>query len=109
MTEISFKEFQKLDLRIGKILSANKVENSRNLIRMQVSFGSEQMQAVAGLAQHYKPGQVIGNKYIFICNLEHKKFLGIESQCMILAAEDRKGNVVLLCPETDIEEGSKVM
>jgi len=108
MTEISFKEFQQIDLRIGKVLSAERVENSRNLIRMQVDFGSEQRQAVAGLAQQYKPEQLVGNKYMFICNLERKKFMGFESQCMIFAAEDSKGNIVLMRPERDVEEGSKV-
>ena len=108
MAEISFKEFQQLNLRIGKIITAEKIENARNLIKMQVDFGSEKRQAVAGLAQQYKPEQLIGNKYVFICNLEHRKFMGIESECMIFAAEDSKGNIRLLRPEGDIEEGSKV-
>ena len=106
--EIPFKEFQKLDLRIGKVVEAEKVENSRNLIKLQIDFGSEQRQAVAGLAQHCEPGQLIGKKYMFICNLERKKMMGIESQCMIFAAEDSKGNLALIVPEKDIEVGSKI-
>lgn len=106
--EISFKNFQKLDLRIGKVIEAKKVENSRNLIKLQIDFGSEQRQAVAGLAQQYEPEQLIGKKYMFICNLERKKMMGIESECMIFAAEDSEGNLALMVPEKDIEVGSKI-
>jgi len=106
--KISFKEFQELDLRIGKVVEAERVEGSRNLIRLVVDFGIEKRQAVAGLARQYTPEELVGNKYIFICNLEHKKMMGIESECMIFAAEDTQGNIVLLRPERDIEAGSKV-
>ena len=106
--EISFEEFQKLDMRIGKILDANQIPGSRNLIRMIVDFGTEKRQAVAGLLQWYKPENLVGKKCAFILNLQRRKFMGIESQCMILAAEDEKGNVVVLQPEKDIAEGSKI-
>ena len=105
---ITFDEFQKLDLRIGKIISAERVEGSKNLVKIQVDFGSEKRQAVAGIAQYYKPEELVGNKYMFILNLEPKKLMGIESQCMIFAADDGKGKIVLLKPEKDIEVGSKV-
>ncbi|MGB9756236.1 MAG: methionine--tRNA ligase, partial [Candidatus Bathyarchaeales archaeon] len=88
--EISFEEFQKLDMRIGKILEANQIPGSRNLIRMIVDFGTEKRQAVAGLLQWYKPEQLVGKKCAFILNLQRRKFMGVESQCMILAAEDEK-------------------
>jgi len=106
--EISFQEFQKLDMRVGKVLEANQVPGSRNLIRMIVDFATEKRQAVAGLLQWYKPEDLVGNKYAFILNLQRRKFMGIESQCMILAAEDDKGNVVCLRPEKEIREGSKI-
>ena len=106
--EISFKEFQELDLRIGKVLKAEAVEGSRNLIRMDVDFGTEKRQCVAGLKQYYQPEEIEGNKYMFILNLERKKFMGLESQCMIFAADDEKGNIVLMEPEKDVEIGSKV-
>lgn len=108
MAEISFKDFQKLDLRIGKIIEAERIPESRNLIKMIVDFGTEKRQSVAGLSQWYKPEELIGKKYMFILNLEKKKFMSVESQCMIFAAEDSKGNVVLVKPEKDVEEGSKV-
>jgi len=106
--EISFEEFQKIDMRIGKVLEANQIPGSRNLIRMIVDFGNEKRQAVAGLLQWYKPENLVGKKYAFILNLQRRKFMGFESQCMILAAEDEKGNVVVLQPEKDIAEGSKI-
>jgi methionine--tRNA ligase beta chain len=106
--EIPFDEFQKLDLRIGKITEANQIPGSRNLIRMTVDFGTEKRQAVAGLLQWYKPEQLVGKKGAFILNLQRRKMMGVESQCMIFAAEDDKGNVVVLQPEKDIAEGSKI-
>jgi methionyl-tRNA synthetase len=108
MAEISFAQFKELDLRVGKVLEAEQIPNSRNLLKLIVDFGSEKRQAVTGLVGYYKPEELVGNKYVFILNLEKKKFLGVESQCMILAAEDGKGNVVLIKPEKDIEEGSKI-
>lgn len=106
--EISFEEFQKLDLRIGKISEANQIPGSRNLIKMIVDFGTEKRQAVAGLLQWYKPEDLVGRKCTFILNLQRRKLMGVESQCMIFAAEDDKGNVVILQPEKDIAEGSKI-
>lgn len=106
--EISFEEFQKLDFRVGKIMEANQVPGSRNLIRMIADFGTEKRQAVAGLLQWYKPEELAGRKCAFILNLQRRKLMGVESQCMILAAEDNKGNVIVLQPEKDIEEGSKI-
>ena len=106
--EVSFVEFQKLDMRVGKVLEANLIPGSRNLIRMIVDFGNEKKQAVAGLLQWHKPEELVGKKYVFILNLQRRKFMGIESQCMILAAENDKGNVVCLQPEKDIEQGSKI-
>lgn len=106
--EISFVEFQKFDMRVGQVLEANQVPGSRNLIRIIVDFGDEKRQAVAGLLQWYKPEELVGKKYAFILNLQRRKLMGIESQCMILAAEDDNGNVVCLQPEKNIEQGSKI-
>ena len=105
---ISFEEFQKLDLRIGKITEANQIPGSRNLIRVVVDFGMEKRQAVAGLLQWYKPQDLVGKKCVFILNLQKRKVMGVESQCMILAAEDDEGKVVVLQPEKEIAEGSRI-
>ena len=106
--EISFDEFQKLDLRVGKIIEASQIQGSRNLIRMIVDFGTEKRQAVAGLLQWYKPQDLLGKNCAFILNLQRRKLMGVESQCMIFAAEDDKGNVVVLQPEKDVAQGSRI-
>ena len=106
--EISFAEFQKLDLRIGKIVEATPIPNSKKLIKITVDFGSEKRQAVAGLLKYYKPEDLVGKKCVFLLNLQRRVLAGVESQCMILAAEDNEGNVIALQPEKDIAEGSKI-
>ncbi len=106
--EITFAEFQKLDLRVGKIVEATQVPESKKLIKILVDFGSEKRQAVAGLLKYYKSEELVGKKCVFLLNLQRRMLAGIESQCMILAAEDEAGNVVVLEPEKDIVEGSKI-
>ena len=106
--EISFAEFQKIDLRIGKVIEATQIPNSKKLIKLTVDFGSEKRQAVAGLLKYYTPEQLVGKKCVFLLNLQRRVLAGIESQCMILAAEDIEGNVTVLMPEKDIAEGSKI-
>jgi len=106
--EVAFKEFLKLDMRVGKIVEAEHLEGSKNLIKMIVDFGFEKRQSVAGLLQYYKPEELVDKKYAFVLNLERKKFMGVESQCMVLAAEDEKDNVILIAPERDVDVGSRI-
>jgi methionine--tRNA ligase beta chain len=106
--EISFQEFQKVDLRIGKIFEAIPVPNSKKLIKIMVDFGSEKRQAVAGLMQYYKPEELVGKKAVFLLNLKRRTMAGFESQCMLLAAEDDKGTVSILLTDKDVSEGSKI-
>jgi len=106
--EISFKEFQQIDIRIGKIIEANQVIGSKNLIKILIDFGEIKKQSVSGLLQWYKPEDLVNKMCVFVLNLKSRNVMGIESQCMILAAEDSKGNVVVLQPEKDIEVGSTI-
>jgi methionine--tRNA ligase beta chain len=106
--EISFADFEKIDLRIGKIIEATAVPESKKLIKIIVDFGSEKRQAVAGLLKYYKPEELVGKKCVFLLNLQRRMLAGLESQCMVLAAEDEAGNVIVLQPEKDIVEGSKI-
>ena len=106
--EIPFSDFMKLDLRVGEVEEATQVPKSRNLLKLVVDFGEEKRQAVAGLLQHFEPEELVGKKFVFLVNLEKRKLMGIESQCMVLAAEDDEGNVVLVAPEKDIAAGSKI-
>jgi len=105
---MNIKEFQKIDLRIGKIIIAEKVENSDKLLRLEVDFGNEWRQIVSGIANYYKLEELIGKKVAFVFNLEPKMIKGIESQGMILAAEDENGNLALLVPDKEIKEGAKI-
>jgi len=106
--EIPFDDFMKLELRVGKVEEATLIPESRNLLKLIVDFGSEKRQSVAGLLQYYKPEELVDKKFVFILNLQRRKFMGIESQCMVLAAEDNEGNVILLSPEKDIAAGSRI-
>jgi len=106
--EISFEDFQKLDLRIGKVIEATQIPDSKKLIKIIVDFGSEKRQAVAGLLKYYLAEELVGKKCVFLLNLQRKMLAGVESQCMVLAAEDNEGNVTVLMPAKDIVEGSKI-
>jgi methionyl-tRNA synthetase len=108
IVEISFSDFEKLDLRIGKILEVMPVPESKKLIKIIVDFGTEQRQAVAGIRKYYPPETLVGKKCVFLLNLQRRMLAGTESQCMILAAEDETGNVSVLQPEKDLPEGSKI-
>ncbi|MBI2005314.1 MAG: methionine--tRNA ligase [Candidatus Aenigmarchaeota archaeon] len=106
--EVSFEDFKKLDIRIGKVKDAQEIEGSKNLIKLIVNFGDEERQAVAGLKNYYSKEDLVDREFVFVLNLERKKFMGEESQCMILAADDGNGNVVLLQPEREISTSSIV-
>lgn len=103
--EITFDDFGKIDLRVAKILTAEKVKKSRKLIKMTVSLGNQERTVVSGIAEHYKPEELIGKQVIFVANLKPAKLMGIESQGMILAASlDGK----LVVPTVDMPAGSRV-
>ncbi len=106
--EVTFDEFLKFDFRVGKIFEVTPIPNSKKLMKIMVDFGSEKRQAVAGLLQFYKPEELVGKKCVFLLNLKRRMLAGVESQCMILAAEDEKGAISVLNPEKDINEGAKV-
>lgn len=106
--EITFDYFEKVDLRVGKIIEAAAVPESKKLLKMQVDFGSEKRQCIAGIAKYYKPEELVGKKCMFLLNLQRRMIAGLESQAMILAAEDAAGVVSVLQPEKDIAEGSKI-
>ena len=107
--EIPFDDFLKLDMRVGRIVEAEQITGSRNLIKMIVDFGFEKRQCVAGLLNYYEPKDLVDKKFVFLMNLEQRKLMGIESQCMVLAAEDNTGIVSLLTPDKDIALGSKIL
>ncbi len=105
--EISIEDFAKLDIRVAKVLEAERVEGSEKLIKLRVSLGDEERTVVAGIAKHYSPEELKGKKIVMLANLKPRKIFGIESQGMILAASDGE-NLSVLVPEKDIKEGSKI-
>lgn len=106
--EISFEDFLKLDMRVGEVMEVTPVPNSKKLLKIMVDFGLEKRQAIAGLLQYYKPEELIGKKCVFLLNLKKRMIAGLESQCMILAAEDETGTVSVLQPEKDVLVGSEI-
>jgi methionine--tRNA ligase beta chain len=104
---VSYEEFSKMDLRIGKITKADPVQGSRNLVKMLIDIGSENRQAVAGIAQYYNPKDLEGKSVAVIANLQPRKMFGLESNVMILAAEDDK-TVSILLPDRPVKTGSKI-
>lgn len=103
--DISFDEFCNVDLRVAKVLTAEKVKKSKKLLKITVSLGNEERTVVSGISQHYAPEELIGKHVIFVANLKPAKLMGIESQGMILAAtNDDK----LIVPTVDISAGSRV-
>lgn len=109
MADITFEEFKKVEIKIGKVLAVEKVENSDKLLKLTVDFAKEigKRQIVSGIAEYYSAEDLEGKKFPFIVNLEPRTFKGIESQGMILAA-DNKGKPILLLTDQDIPEGSIV-
>ncbi len=92
--EITIDDFSKIDLRAGKIISAEKIEKSNKLLKLQVDLGAETRQIVAGIGKNYTPDQVIGKEVIVVANLKEAKLMGEVSQGMILAASKKK-NLIL--------------
>jgi len=96
-------------MKIGRVLSAEPIEGSDKLLKLQVDLGSEQRQILSGIAKHYQPSDLVGRQIVIITNLEPRVMMGLESQGMVLAAGD--GEVVSLLapdPDKDLPAGSGV-
>ena len=101
---IAFDQFKEINLRIAKILAAERVEGSDKLLRLQVSLGEEDRQIVAGIGKRYNPEELVGREIVIVTNLEPRKLMGLESQGMLLAADTPDGPV-LLQPDTEVLPG----
>lgn len=105
---ITIDDFKKVDLRIARVLQAERVPKSEKLIKLQVDLGSEQRQLVAGIAQHYQPEQLLGKLIVVVANLQPAKLMGQESQGMLLAANDENGKISVVTVLDEISVGSVV-
>lgn len=103
---LSFEEFQKIDLRVARILSAEKIEESDKLLKLQIDLGEEKRQIVAGIAQFYEPEKLVGREIVVVVNLESRILRGIESQGMLLAADGN--DPVLLSLDKEVPPGAKI-
>lgn len=106
MDTVSFEEFKKIELRVAKVLAAERVEGSEKLVRLQVSLGKEERQIVAGIGTYYSPDELLGREIVIAANLEPKTMMGLESQGMLLAAGETEP--VLLQPDKEVESGSSI-
>ena len=106
--EISIDDFDKVQIRVGEILQCEPVKKSKKLLVSQIRIGEEVRQIVSGIAQYYKPDEMVGKKVAVITNLKPVKLCGVESQGMILAAGDEQGNLSVLTVDRDIIAGSEI-
>ena len=106
--EISYDDFSKLDIRIGTILAAEKMEKSNKLLKLTIDTGVDRRTILSGIAQHYTAEEMIGKQVTIIANLAPRKMMGIESQGMVLMAEDSDGKLKLLQPSSEVFPGSVV-
>ena len=106
--EITFDDFTKMDIRIGTILTAEKHPDADKLLKMSVDTGIDTRTIVSGIAEHYKPEDVIGKQVSILINLAPRKIRGIESQGMILMAENNEGELAFVSPEKVIDNGGEV-
>ncbi|MBD3367096.1 MAG: methionine--tRNA ligase [Candidatus Eisenbacteria bacterium] len=104
---VNFDDFKRLDIRIARVLEAERVEKTDKLLRLKISLGSEERQIVAGIAQQYTPDELVGKSIVVLANLEPATIRGVESQGMLLAASSDDG-LALLVPDRDLAPGTKV-
>lgn len=105
---VSFDEFKQIELKVGTIKSAEPHPKADRLVVLKVDLGGEERQLVAGIRKYYEIDDLVGKKIIVVANLEPAMLRGVESQGMLLAAEDAEGTVKLLTVDGDISNGATV-
>jgi methionyl-tRNA synthetase len=106
-SQITIEEFQKIQLKTAKVVTAERVPRSEKLIKLQIDLGGEQRQIVAGIGKTYEPDALVGRTIVVVANLKPAKLMGIESQGMVLAAGDKDVNGLVTILE-DVAPGTKV-
>lgn len=111
---INLDEFKKSELRVGKVLSAERVEGSEKLLRLQIDLGemaddaSKPRQILSGIGKAYTPEEMVGKQVVIIANLEPRQMMGFESQGMLLAASGADGKPVILTVASEVSAGTIV-
>ncbi|MEF8847038.1 MAG: methionine--tRNA ligase subunit beta [Candidatus Paceibacterota bacterium] len=103
---ISFEDFQKINLKVARIVEASRVEDSNKLMKLEIDLGKEKRQLVAGIAKAYTADELEGREIIVVANLEPKEIFSLQSQGMLLAADSDQP--VLLQPDQEVEPGTKI-
>lgn len=106
--EVTFDDFTKMDIRVGEIKAAEKVKKADKLLKLTVDTGLDTRTVISGIAEHYSPEEVIGKKVSILMNLAPRKIRGVESQGMILMAEDEEGNLSFVSPTKEINPGGEI-
>ena len=104
----SFDDFMKMDIRVGEVLECEKMKKSKKLLKFLIDTGIDKRTILSGIGQYYKPEDLVGKKVCVLTNLPPRKMMGIESEGMILSAEDKDGNLVLINPSALVSNGSIV-
>src|SRR5690606_4811192 len=105
---INFDAFMKMDIRVGRILTAEKVATTKKLLKLTIDTGIDKRTAVTVIAEYFTPEEIVGKQVSILVNLEPREIKGIQSQGMILMAEDADGRLDFVRPNTDISAGSIV-
>ena len=105
---IEYDDFARMDIRTGTIVAAEKVAKTKKLMKLTIDTGIDQRTVVSGIAEHYEPEQIIGQRVSILVNLSPKNLKGIESQGMILMAENNEGRLVFVVPGEAINDGAEI-
>ena len=107
-TPVAFDDFEKLDIRVGTVLSCEKVKKSNKLLKFEIADGLENRTILSGIAQYYNPEDLVGKQVCFIANFPPRKMMGLESQGMILSAVNFDGTLSVITPQREVKPGSQV-
>jgi methionyl-tRNA synthetase len=106
--EVTIDDFSRLDIRVGRVTAAERMPKSDKLLKLTIDSGLDQRTILSGIAKHYKPEDLVGKQVTFIANLAPRKMMGLESNGMVLMAEDKDGSLRLIRPIDEVSPGSKV-
>ncbi|MFA5087275.1 MAG: methionine--tRNA ligase subunit beta [Candidatus Paceibacterota bacterium] len=104
---INFEEFEKIDLRLAKIIFAERIEGSEKLLKIQAEVGEEKRQIIAGIGKFYAPEDLVNKTIVVVANLEPRMMMGLESQAMLLAIKNEE-NLSVVIPEKEMPSGLKL-
>ena len=105
---VTIDDFSKIQLKTAKVLEAEKVPKSEKLLKLQVEVGNEKRQILAGIAKYYKPEDIKGKTVVIVANLKPAKLMGLESQGMVLAVENKDGGLNVVNPGDNVDSGIRV-